>query len=568
MLTYSIDTTAEATFDIDRATGQLKTQAPLNTEGTPTYTVTVTATDPWDAEVTSAVTITVTNVDEDPSITTTGATVREISSLEGTEAAPFILTTDLADYNATEPEDQDMTWSLSGADAGTFNIGNQTGGTPSELTFKAQPDFESPGDANQDNVYEVTVVVSDPAGNSDELSVRVTVTNVAEAGTITFSSLQPKAGIPLTASLDDPDGGVTNLMWQWLNEGTDIEDATSATYTPVAGDIGDTLTVTATYRDDSLAAGAAAIPLTSTATPDVVADTDNKAPVFPDQDMETVGEQTDQTREVPENYAETDTYGGTGGNDFQHPNIGAPVAAEVDNTLAPSGDATVDTLTYSLGGPDAASFNIVRSSGQLTVNAALDHEEKDTYMVTVTATDPGGLSATVNVTINVINVDEPPTIMVGGLAISGDSSVEVEEGTTAVETYTASGPNADMATWSVSGDDAGDFSISSAGVLTFNTAPDFENPADTNGDNVYMVTIMADDGTYMNTRNVAVTVTDVDEPVTPKPGTLLERYDANNNDTIEKGEVLKAINDYLFGEGDEAISKPDVLRLINLYLFG
>ena len=49
---------------------------------------------------------------------------------------------------------------------------------------------------------------------------------------------------------------------------------------------------------------------------------------------------------------------------------------------------------------------------------------------------------------------------------------------------------------------------------------------------------------------------------------LVARYDANANGTIEKGEVIAAINDYLFGAGDEAISKADVIRLINLYLFG
>ena len=49
---------------------------------------------------------------------------------------------------------------------------------------------------------------------------------------------------------------------------------------------------------------------------------------------------------------------------------------------------------------------------------------------------------------------------------------------------------------------------------------------------------------------------------------LVARYDANDNGTIEKGEVIAAINDYLFGEGDAAISKGDVIRLINLYLFG
>ena len=46
---------------------------------------------------------------------------------------------------------------------------------------------------------------------------------------------------------------------------------------------------------------------------------------------------------------------------------------------------------------------------------------------------------------------------------------------------------------------------------------------------------------------------------------LVGRYDADDNGTIEKGEVIAAINDYLFVG---AISKEDVIRLINLYLFG
>ena len=71
----------------------------------------------------------------------------------------------------------------------------------------------------------------------------------------------------------------------------------------------------------------------------------------------------------------------------------------------------MDTLTYTLGGTDMASFSIARGTGQLMTKAMLNKEGKDTYMVTVTATDPSGLSATVNVTIKVTNIDEPPVIM-------------------------------------------------------------------------------------------------------------------------------------------------------------
>ena len=43
-----------------------------------------------------------------------------------------------------------------------------------------------------------------------------------------------------------------------------------------------------------------------------------------------------------------------------------------------------------------------------------------------------------------------------------------------VTTYSAAGPDAADATWSLSGADAGDLSISSAGVLTFMASPNYE----------------------------------------------------------------------------------------------
>ena len=49
---------------------------------------------------------------------------------------------------------------------------------------------------------------------------------------------------------------------------------------------------------------------------------------------------------------------------------------------------------------------------------------------------------------------------------------------------------------------------------------------------------------------------------------VVNRYDANNNGMIERSEVIAAISDYLFGEGDETISRAEVISLINLYLFG
>ena len=63
--------------------------------------------------------------------------------------------------------------------------------------------------------------------------------------------------------------------------------------------------------------------------------------------------------------------------------------------------------------------------------------------------------------------------------------------------------------------------------------------------------------------HVTVRVTDVEEQGTGDA--LVDRYDANTNGEIEKGEVISAINDYL-DAGTNAPTKADVIRLINLYL--
>ena len=188
-------------------------------------------------------------------------------------------------------------------------------------------------------------------------------------------------------------------------------------------------------------------------------------------------------------------------------------------------------------------------------------------MVTVTATDLEGLNSSVDVTIEVTDVDEAPEIIVGGLVISGMRSVERAEGSsTAVATYMVSGPNAASATWSLSGDDVGDFRISSSGVLTFRSAPDYDNPRDMNGDNVYMVTIMADDGTYMDTHDVVVIVTEMDDMVGPDPADpLLAEYDADKDMWIQLDEARAAVGDYFVEPKGSELSLADARKVIGLY---
>jgi Ca2+-binding RTX toxin-like protein len=68
-----------------------------------------------------------------------------------------------------------------------------------------------------------------------------------------------------------------------------------------------------------------------------------------------------------------------------------------------------DTVSFSLGGADAAAFNIDVTTGEVRLNASADFEAKASYAIDVIGTDVGGLTSTKAVTIGVIDVNEAPT---------------------------------------------------------------------------------------------------------------------------------------------------------------
>ncbi|MGV6858949.1 MAG: tandem-95 repeat protein, partial [bacterium] len=88
---------------------------------------------------------------------------------------------------ATDPEGDAITgYSISGgADAALFNLDGATG----VLTFNTAPDYESPADANGDNVYEVEITTTDGLGATLAQLVSISVTNVNEAPTANNSTV-------------------------------------------------------------------------------------------------------------------------------------------------------------------------------------------------------------------------------------------------------------------------------------------------------------------------------------------------------------------------------------------
>ena len=186
--------------------------------------------------------------------------------------------------------------------------------------------------------------------------------------------------------------------------------------------------------------------------------------------------------------------------------IGAPVTATTVGAA----------VTYTLGGTDAASFDIVEATGQLQTKAALDYETRSSYEVTVTATNSEG-SVDIMVTIDVTNIIELQPL-------TGPATVDYEENRAVrVATFSASSEeDRELLTWSLSGPDAGSFRIDEpAGVLRFDLPivspnlfspqPDYEAPTDAGTDGAYEVTVEVGDGVSSDSLDVEVTITDQDE---------------------------------------------------------
>ena len=107
--------------------------------------------------------------------------------------------------------------------------------------------------------------------------------------------------------------------------------------------------------------------------------------------------------------------------------------------------------------------------------------------------------------------NNPPTIT------NSTSSYSAVENQTGAFLVTATDSDGDALTFSItSGADSSLFSINTTGSVTFNTAPDFEVPGDSNADNVYELEVRVSDGSASDSQAFTVTVTNdtSDDPVT------------------------------------------------------
>ncbi len=102
-------------------------------------------------------------------------------------------------------------------------------------------------------------------------------------------------------------------------------------------------------------------------------------------------------------------------------------------------------------------------------------------------------------------------------AFTSAATASVAENIVAAYQAAATDAESNPVTFSIAGGaDSALFSITSAGALSFATAPSFETPRDADADNVYQVQLRASDGSLSSMLNVAITVTDTREGIAVK----------------------------------------------------
>ena len=432
------------------------------------YVVTVVASDERGLEGTLEVRVTVTDQNEGPEITgTTTFSITENGELVG------------ASYRGRDPEDPSLEitrWSVTGTDGGDFEIDED-----GELSFRKTPDYEKPADSNKDNEYRVTVRASD-GRHYGTLDVVVTVTEENEAPEIASNSK-------------------TEISYR--------ENGTSGLYTYRASDPEkEEISWTVRGTDGNLFEMSESGALEFRTPPDYEnagdTDRDNEYVVTVVASDERGLEGTLEVRVTVTDQNEGPEITGT--TTFSITENGELVGASYRGRDPE--DPSLEITRWSVTGTDRGDFEI-DEDGELSFRKTPDYEKpadsnKDNeYRVTVRASD-GRHYGTLDVVVTVLAVNEAPEI-------SGNDSITYEENDTdSVGTYRATDPEEETVTWGLSGADSSVFSISDTGVLTFNSSPDYDNPGDSGGDNVYEVTVEArDDGSNTAGLDVTVTVTNV-----------------------------------------------------------
>ena len=392
---------------------------------------------------------------------------------------------------------QTVTFTLSGADAGLFTL-SSTG----ELTFNTAPDYEMPTDAGGNNMYEVTVTATDDGtpGMTAMQTLTITVTD-AEFEHL-FTSRQGTF-TPLTGATAVPGATADDALSASLPVGFDFTFY-GTTYSTLKASSNGFLTFNPAHTDELSTNEIAGTELTHAI-----------MPFWDDLDGSVAGAQA--------------SYKVTGSSPnrvytFEWLNFGRyGTTGQISLQVSLHETSNVIELVY---GPGALTAGMRSVSASIGIKGVAD----DFFSLAGRGTSPmrssGGndiiASKPADGQVYQFSLISPPSVANVAPVITSNGggsavTVSVAENQTAVTTVVAmDADTGQTVTLALSGADAALFSLSSSGELTFDTAPDYENPTDVGTNNMYEVTVVAtDDGTPEMTamQTLTITVTDENEAV-------------------------------------------------------
>ena len=370
-----------------------------------------------------------TTIDEAPEITTVSRAYTAFNVTENTATSRIIKT-----YRATGVgEGSVLTWTLEGADRADFTIRRNAWGD-GHLRFANVPNYEMPADAGADNVYDVTVNVTDSDGSlPDTLMVRVTVDDVNEAPTITTVSR--------TYTAFNVDENTANTMVIKTYEATDVDAGSVLTWTLEGADRADfTIRKNTRGHGDLRFANAPNYEMPADAGANNVYDVTVKVTdargLF---DRHPVRVTVTTINEAPEITTVSRTYIAFNVNENT-------ATSRIIKTYRATGVSEGSVLTWTLEGADRADFTIRRNAqghGELRFANAPNYEmpadagANNVYDVTVNVTDSdGSLPDTLMVRVTVDDVNEAPTITTVSRTYTAFRSVDENTANTMVDQAT------------------------------------------------------------------------------------------------------------------------------------
>lgn len=468
----SLNADGSYSFALDNTLGTVQA---LRAGQTATDSFTYTVIDPNGGTATAQIAVTVTGVNDAPRFTGNQAfNIRE---------GRF----DVAQIAASDIDGDTLTYSIAGGpDADRFFLDDLTG----QLSFRTVTSVANPGDADGDNVYEITVSITDGT---------VTVTRPLTITVSLNGAPEPPIATDATASIteDAAQATVSGLLAASdpNNDPLTFSQPGGNTVTGVFGQLTVAANGTFTYTLNNADADTNGLGAGQTATD-----------VFTYQVDDGTG-QPPATAQVRITV--------TGANDA--PTIAATRAVTVNagtTAVTSAGDGadpdSNSTLRYTIAGTDAALFTVNAQTGALafatppSFSNPQDQGGDNVYDLTLTVSD-GSLTASQAVAVTVVSGNQAPVFNTG-------NDIQVDENV--VGSFTAilaTDPEGSGLTYSISGGaDAQRFAIDAAtGALRFLQSPDFEAPADANGDNIYEIAITVSDGDVTTTDAFTVTVNDV-----------------------------------------------------------